>query len=158
MSVVLTCMSCRSSRTITELRFKGMPIEDWWDSVGRQCVLCRMGEVRQPEVAGARLSDPETSQLAAVGTTKVRMRRSSLRHLLLRVYAKHPHGLIDEVAGNVVGRDGAWKRCSELRNMGLIQPTGLHQHSSAGAEQRVCVITDAGWLKLFELDPDGEGE
>jgi hypothetical protein len=37
-----------------------------------------------------------------------------------------------------------WKRCSELRAMGLIIPTGETRLSSAGSAMQVCEITQEG--------------
>lgn len=37
-----------------------------------------------------------------------------------------------------------WKRCSELRKLGHIVPTGRTRTSVAGQEQQVCRITDEG--------------
>lgn len=97
----------------------------------------------------ARDSDPETSHKAAV-----QFKRDSIRHKLLRQYNYNPafaDGLTDEEAAAVayVG-PGGWKRCSDLRNAGMIEPVGTRT-ASTGAEVMVCKITFAGKRELGRL-------
>lgn len=110
------------------------------------------------DTAPARSSDPETSHAAA----KLPFRRLSQRHVLLTEYARAAEtqrtgvygGLTDEEAAEAAGilRGCPWKRCSELREMGMIVPWGqTTRKSSMGAEQRVCVITAEGKRTLFLL-------
>lgn len=106
---------------------------------------------KRPETAGlpmfdgpvARASDPETSHDAGEA---VRQTSGTIRRALLLAYAANPAGLTDEEAGDIVGRDGAWKRCSDLRKVKppLIAPTGELRKGSSGHAMRVCAITDAG--------------
>ena len=104
---------------------------------------------KRPETAGlpmfdgpvARTSDPETSHEAGEA---VRRTSGTIRRALLLAYAAHPAGLTDEEAGDIVGRDGAWKRCSDLRRDGLIVPLTTGRRASSGAIQRVCAITSKG--------------
>ena len=84
----------------------------------------------------ARASDPVTSQEAA------RRPRESQRMRVLRVYLTH-HDLTDEEAGRHSGVTGAWKRCSELRQLGLIEVHGTTV-LAGGVKARLCRITDAG--------------
>ena len=90
----------------------------------------------------ARTSDPTTSQRAA---ESVRLRAGSQRSRLLAVYLDSD-GLTDEEAGAAAGlaNAGYWKRCSELRNCGFIEPLGFTRLSSAGERQQVCGLTEAG--------------
>jgi len=99
----------------------------------------------------ARKSDPSTSHAAAASAG---LRTTSQKAQLLLAYAKHPMlGLTDEEAGIETGlrRPGVcwWKRCSELRQMGLIRATEDMRQSQMGEMQQVCVITGDG-LKVAE--------
>ncbi len=89
----------------------------------------------------ARTTDPITSHLA---TYDVKHRAPTQRELLLAAFAKHPAGLTDEEAATIAGvppRSCWWKRCSELRDLGLIEPTGMMRVGSAGSKQMVSRIT-----------------
>jgi hypothetical protein len=101
---------------------------------------------------GTRNTDPETSRQATVNLT---VRAGSQRHRLLHAYATAVWGLTDEEAGNATGltdmpRCCYWKRCSELRQAGYIQPAGRTRASTAGEQQQVCEITEAGRRALCE--------
>jgi hypothetical protein len=101
--------------------------------------------------AGARSTDPATSHAAAAKP----YRRGSLRHRLLIAYGE-AEGLTDEEAADEIKvYSGAWKRCSELRNLGMIRPTGATRTSSAGAEQQVCRITFSGRRMLGLIEKPG---
>jgi hypothetical protein len=70
--------------------------------------------------------------------------------LLLEQYATATLGLTDEEAGAraaLAGHEikGYWKRCSDLRTMGLIQDLGIRRGVSSGSQAIVCVITQAGF-------------
>lgn len=96
---------------------------------------------------GARNTDPETSKVAA---KSVSMRSDSQRARLLRTYSAEPQ--IDEQAAQAAGvnmRSCWWKRCSELRELGFIEPVEvfgvvLTIVSSQGEACRAHRITDAG--------------
>jgi hypothetical protein len=76
----------------------------------------------------------------------------SLSGRLLAAYFRHPSGLSDEQAAKVAGvlRNGYWKRCSELRSAGLIQPLEdehgdyIEARSDSGILSVVCAITPEG--------------
>ena len=90
--------------------------------------------------------DPVTSVMAAANVT---CRARSQKWLLLVCYTQAgEQGLTDEEAGIRSGlKDrGAnyWRRCSDLRAMGLIQPTGEKRISTMGELRMVCRITAAG--------------
>lgn len=109
------------------------------------------------DTAPARHMDPPTSHAAA----KSPFRRNSQRHILLTCYGlawdrrdeTHHSGMTDEEAANVAGihRGCPWKRCSELREMLLIVPTGETRESSLGADQQVCRITQKGQAILDQM-------
>lgn len=90
--------------------------------------------------AYARTADPITSHIAGYD---VAGRAPTQRERLYAAFAKHPAGLTDEeaaVAAGVPIRSCWWKRCSELRDEGLIEPTGVMRVGSAGSKQMVSRI------------------
>lgn len=100
-----------------------------------------------PERTRRRNDDPATSH---AGARDVALRANTHKAVLLRAYLEAGDGgLTDEQAGERSGlaaRRGCcyWKRCGELRADGLIVVTETTRTSSAGSEQRVSVVTDAG--------------
>ncbi len=89
----------------------------------------------------ARLSDPITSHMAAYD---VQERALTQKDRLLAAFAAHPEGLTDEEAATIAGlpiRSCWWKRCSELREAGLIEHTEQMRLGSAGCNQLVSRIT-----------------
>ena len=100
-----------------------------------------------------RNADPETSKTAGKNAG---IRAGSQRHIILLSYFEESQrqefptlGLTDEEAGNVSGLSRKpkccyWKRCSELRELGLIVPNGEKRNSSANELQMVCIITNKG--------------
>jgi hypothetical protein len=94
-----------------------------------------------------RSTDPATSQQ---GAKDVLPRRDSQQGQLLRVYGTHRiNGLTDEQAGDLSGlaqkpKCCYWKRCSELRQKGLIEDTGNEAMSSAGSPMMICRLTAKG--------------
>ena len=111
-----------------------------------------MTDAIQLEFPAARHGDPLTSHVAGVNA---QVRAGSQKAALLAEYAQHPLlGLTDEQAGletGLAGKPGCcyWKRCSELRQAGLIRVTSEKRESRAGEMQQVCVITGEG-LKLID--------
>ncbi len=102
----------------------------------------------------ARTDDPQTSQLAAADTG----RREAIRMTLLRAYADAlihlEDGITDEeamaLAGFTMIDDGHRRRCSDLRDAGLIaqiirggQPV-TRKSARTGKARMVCTITSAG--------------
>jgi hypothetical protein len=92
-----------------------------------------------------RSTDPETSRQVKP------IRIGSHRAILLAIYADvfSQLGLTDEEAGARAaarGHDikGYWKRCSDLRNMGLIADGGTRRTVSSGSQAIVCFITPLG--------------
>lgn len=99
----------------------------------------------------ARTSDPMTSKL---GEKDMRPRRGTQAMRLLVAY-NHVDpslaGLTDEQAATAAGlNNGAWKRCSDLRRAGFIEPTGLMGLSSFGSAVQICRITPRGVHALEE--------
>lgn len=105
------------------------------------------------DVPGARTDDPATSHAAADSVT---MRSGSARARLLAVYADSAHwgGLTDEEAATGAGlsaRSCWWKRCSELRHLGLIEATGDTRATTVGQQAQVCAVTRSGMAAAAEL-------
>ena len=89
--------------------------------------------------------DPDTS---ANGAADVRPRQGSQAMQLLTQYAQARIGLTDEEAGQRSGLAargaGYWKRCSDLRRLGLIEDSHTTRAGSSGSEMMVCTITAKG--------------
>lgn len=90
--------------------------------------------------------DPPTSVMAAASE---QTRAGTHKYMLLVCYTKAGEaGLTDEEAGIESGlkAKGAnyWRRCSDLRALGLIRPTGGWRLSTMRERRMVCVITDEG--------------
>lgn len=91
------------------------------------------------KLPAARTTDPETSHLAARQNAP---RRTSQAVRILRAYLEGPQ--TDEQAATRAQVPGGWKRCSDLRRLGYIEPTGETAFTSYGAAANVCRITDLG--------------
>jgi hypothetical protein len=102
-----------------------------------------------------RPTDPATSH-AAAASRKNRIRWGSQRHLLLNEYVKG--NLTDEEAGKASGlyeqRACFWKRCGELRDLGLICDSGMTRTSDSGNEVMVCSITYRGLSVLEAVEAE----
>jgi hypothetical protein len=90
-----------------------------------------------------RATDPDTSRQASP------IRVGTHRAILLQEYFYATLGLTDEEAGAraaLNGHDikGYWKRCSDLRTIGLIEDLGLSRRLTSGSQGIVCAITQAG--------------
>ena len=115
------------------------------DVVAEAFAMARHALELQP-IGQARASDPSTSRKAVQSAA---IRAGSQRYRLLKKYALHgANGLTDEQAGALaeLNTPGTcyWKRCSELREFGYIEPLGLTRLASTGEQQMVCAITVAG--------------
>ena len=86
----------------------------------------------------ARTTDPATSMQAAA-----QLRLGDRLEILASVYrAAGASGLTDEEACEQAGLlDGCWKRCSDLRRLRTIEPTGQTRIASSGRARIVCRIT-----------------
>lgn len=98
-----------------------------------------------------RIDDPDTS---AAGAKDVKPRQGSQVWQLLEQYGNHRLGLTDEEAGVFSGlaqrRACYWKRCSDLRNLGLIEDCKVRRAGTSGSMMMVCVITIKGLELLKE--------
>lgn len=94
--------------------------------------------------AHARTSDPSTSKEAAdkLGDDNIAMD-------LLAYVADQPDGCIDPVAVMVTGKDGGWRRMSDLRTHGFIRFTDRKEINPAtGRSCLVSVVTIKGRERL----------
>jgi hypothetical protein len=110
----------------------------------------------------SRTSDPGTSHAAEVS---VRITGDNQRGLLLKAFRDRAadaaeaedddRGLTDEEAANRAVGVSLWseyaKRCSELRDAGLIVQTGETRKGDAGRPRIVSAITDQGQAVLASL-------
>ena len=100
----------------------------------------------------ARATDPHTSHLAA---SHARVRAQTQLGRLLATYLNQQgaEALTDEMAAHLTGlpvRSCWWKRCSELRDMGLIERVGTGR-SSLGEQVMTCKITRLGVLRYHAM-------
>lgn len=91
-----------------------------------------------------RATDPETSKQAPA-----RDKRTKIMYQLLGVYTLND--VTDEEAIELLlnrpptlGDEGKRRRCSDLRALGWIEPTGETRSNSSGRQRIVCAITEAG--------------
>jgi hypothetical protein len=88
-----------------------------------------------------RTEDPWTSRAAAR-----QLKANTMRRRLLEMFRRWGP-LTAEGVANSAGygaEDGAWKRVSDLLNLGLIEDTGETRTASSGRQQRVLRITAKG--------------
>ena len=90
-----------------------------------------------------RATDPETSRQAQKVTI------ASHRATLLAFYYQSSGGFTDEEVAEIAEQSGFairgyWKRCSDLRRLGLINDTGVRRTLSSGRLGMVCAITQLG--------------
>lgn len=83
-----------------------------------------------------------------------RRRVTQKEQIALTYYRAAPSGLLDEEAADAAGLDVArspHRRCGELRDDGLIAPTGERRRTKLGDEARVCAITGKGvdWVERW---------
>lgn len=94
-----------------------------------------------------RKADPVTSHAAAQKNRKKRPTQA------MRILAEYLHGeYTDEEVTRHAGIPGGWKRCSDLRRLGYIAPTGKLAPTSMGVMAQVCAITHAGHTALREVE------
>lgn len=97
----------------------------------------------------ARGTDPWTSKFAA---SMIDAKRPTQMLMVLRAFSEGD--LTDEQAAEVTGIKGGWKRCADLRNAGLIEPTGRTLIGHAGMPVMVSRITESGHHVLSKTRAD----
>ena len=105
--------------------------------------MSRMKDYLLEDLPLFRASDPDTSR--QVNPIRVGTHRA----LLLEQYAQAVLGFTDEEAGAraaLAGQEikGYWKRCSDLRTIGLIEDLGIRRALTSGSQGIVCAITQKG--------------
>ena len=87
----------------------------------------------------ARADGPETSM---AGAQDVSSRAPTHRDALLEVFRQYPSGITDEQAAAEADllHTCYWKRCGELRRLGLIKYTDERRRGSAGVARRVSKV------------------
>lgn len=127
--------------------------EDHSELVGCLADYCECQSYVSPQVGRtipSRRSDPGTSHNAA---TAIKVKAGTQRAKLLLAFRDAPTtrlqgDLTDEEAmedaEGVSPVSEYAKRCSELRDAGLIEPTGETRKGASGVDRIVSVITDAG--------------
>lgn len=85
----------------------------------------------------ARTSDPATSHAAS---RAIEPRRGTLMSQVLAMYRAYPEGLTPKEVGKYLMHDGAWKRVSDLKALGLVRTTGAVRD---GGEVYVAIDTAA---------------
>ena len=89
-----------------------------------------------------RNTDPEGSEN---GAQHIKLKRTSQAMRLLTIYAQNPvFGLTDEEASSQAGIVHGWKRCSDLRRLGLIEDAAIMRQTSSGVLAMVCRVTQQG--------------
>jgi hypothetical protein len=113
------------------------------------CLWCHPLNTKAKVIA--RRGGPATSKAAAAG---IAYRTGSQKHLILKVYASGTEGFTDDEVAHILGWvevNKARKRCSDLRNEGMIEPTGKTRTGSSGMQNDVCCITDRGIATLASM-------
>lgn len=126
-------------------------------SLGALKALLFATSPQEPTTTSARRGDPSTSheaaQIAAVGAESARGK------ILLAFARDHLRGWSGMTSEGVVKLAGVghqrtpWKRVSELKAAGLIEPTGQKVTGSSGAKAEVLHITEAGMEVLRKSVP-----
>ena len=114
-------------------------------------------EPQEATTSPARRGDPSTSHEAAKVAA---ITAHGARGRLLLTYAKNRirgwDGYTAEAAVNVSGlgnQRSPWKRVSELKAAGLIEPTGVQKETGRGTHAEVLAITEAGMETLRRTLP-----
>ena len=101
-----------------------------------------------PEIHQSRTDDPPTSK-AGAKSVKIRANSQMAQLLVIYLMSFDRFQLTDDQAAEASGllaKAGCcwWKRCSDLRALGLIEPTGAAISPLTGEERMTCEITKAG--------------
>ncbi len=79
------------------------------------------------------------------GAEHIKLKRTTQAMRLLAIYAENPiMGLTDEEASAQAGILHGWKRCSDLRRLGLIEDAATQRETLSGVLAMVCRITQEG--------------
>lgn len=143
------------------LAVTGVPPEGWaafyagWRACVKSLDQPSLFDKTDPRVIPSRKSDPDTSHTAARNiVVKAGTQRAYLLQAFDRARLDGKDGLTDEHAmmwtnGLAHPHSEYSKRCSELREAGLIEPTGETRNGSSGQARMVSRITERGrqWIR-----------
>jgi hypothetical protein len=117
--------------------------------------LSLFNELDVPVIHMSRRDDPPTSKGAA---QIVKTNAKTQRFQLLKAYFDHRlfSALTDDQAAEFCGlrtiiSNSWWKRCSELRNLGLIKQVGTAISPFTGVERMTCEITNEGIILIEKM-------
>jgi hypothetical protein len=117
-----------------------------------QGLFTEVGEVEalaMPVEALHRNPDRATS---VEGAHNVQMRSGTQKVKLLAAYAIYFELTDDEAAAYAdLLQSTYWRRCGELRDLGLIEDTGKTRPGRAGVSRMICRITNAGHEALAKI-------
>lgn len=126
------------------MMWNNLPRNDW-----EQAVLGEGGPL-------TRTGDYDTS---IAGAASIRMRRRSQQFKLLREFCiAGDTGLTDEEAADaaqVPTLSCYWRRCTDLRQLGLIEATDQRRKGEAGVPRIVSVVTEKGKEVYRRVISDG---
>lgn len=108
----------------------------------------------QIQTAPARNTDPSTSKLSAIRNF------TTGRGKLLKAFGSSQFPMSAERACRMAGINGTaspWKRVSELKAAGIIEPTGFQGTSSRGARVEEYRLTDHGKGEYARLVEESDG-
>jgi hypothetical protein len=110
--------------------------------------LSLFGDLSIPEHHQSRTDDPPTSK-AGAKSVKIRANSQMAQLLVTYLMAFDRFKLTDDQAAEASGllsKAGCcwWKRCSDLRALGLIESVGTGISPLTGEERMTCEITQAG--------------
>lgn len=93
----------------------------------------------------ARTTDPHTSHEAAHRLSD----KTTIMRAMLAEFARYENGLTAEwVCGLTDHLNGGWKRVSDLKRLGYIEPTGKTVTGTSGRKQQLLAITEEGRAAL----------
>jgi hypothetical protein len=100
---------------------------------------------RYPDIPGAKGPDGTSQEAAgAIAPTVSHLRRLAMRSLA-RLGEATP---LEAIAVAGVARESLQPRFSELRAMGLVEPTGARRRNPSGKSASVLRLTGKGWAAL----------
>lgn len=107
---------------------------------------------------GARRTDPDTSE---EGAEVVAWRATNHKAILLQAYHGATRPLSDREAfrrSRLVHLEACcwWKRCSELRTLGMLEVVGTTMCPSSGSRVQTCIITGKGVRAMFSAQRNNQ--
>lgn len=99
--------------------------------------------MKQPLLEWLRSPPPPRPATSAQAAAKIAPHQSALQAKLLAAYRRFPNGLTADEAGAAASMDwsNARKRTTELRQRGVITPTGVTRANDSGNEMEIYKAT-----------------